>query len=261
MNSDTKCGTASSGGHLQVTPARQVVVIPGRGMANAATPSIAGRGRGRGGRGNVELVAGNRGRGSARVVYKGKDTHSRRNIQESTNIQQHNTNNLDAPRPQPWKHSDAKRHLQALLDDPNNAIHQMLPDEVYNSCYLYQEYKRENFKRNLQKLRASTENRAVQINFDRHAVDNLPKRPMLTNAGHPFWDGSEAQQILKLALSNGQFQGWKPKEVYKHNDEFQKFPLNVFRNHFYKAQASKTSSAYWQMRQKLKKKRCMGSSS
>ena len=130
----------------------------------------------------------------------------------------------------------------------------MLPEAVYQSCDLYHEYKKANFKSNLRKLRTATENRNANIEFDRQAVAKLPKRPLLTNAGYPFWDGSEAQRILKLGLLNGEYQSLKPRQVYNENEEFRKFPLHVFRNHFYKAQTSQKSSAYWQMRQKSKKK-------
>ena len=247
MNS-SKEGLTTSGGHAT---ARHVVVIPGRGVGNATIPLISGQGSA-----NVSSITwrGHSDDGSQRrpmaieysrrVVNHGQDYSNGGNNAQTTTCQ-----------PQTWESSEAKRHLQARLDNPNDDIHQMLPEEVYKSCELYHEYKKANFKSNLRRLKAATQKKNAHIEFDRQAVDKLPKRPMVTNAGHPFWDGSDAQRILKLGLLNGEYQGMKPMDVYNQNNKFKKFPLHIFRNHFYKAQASKKSSAYWQMRQKLKKNR------
>ena len=236
-----KEGLASNGGH---PTARQVVVIPGRGDGNI--PSIGGQGR-------VSSMA--------RSFRQVDDCSQRRPMVIVPRGLGDHTDNSDGGKnpetttckPSPWESSEAKRHVQARLDNPNDDIHQMLPEEVYKSCELYHQYKKANFKRNLRNLKSITEKRNAHIEFDRRAVDKLPTRPMLTKAGHPFWDGSNAQRILKLGLLNGEYKTLKPMEVYNQDEEFRKFPLHVFRNHFYKAQTNQRSSAYWQMKQKSKK--------
>jgi hypothetical protein len=44
----------------------------------------------------------------------------------------------------------------------------------------------------------------------------------------------DAAQILKSMIENGEVaQGALPKDVYKMRDEFQRYPLKMFRNGFY----------------------------
>ena len=150
--------------------------------------------------------------------------------------------------PVPWQHSQAKQHLAARFENPHDDIHRMTPEAIYNSSPLYQCFKKAAFKRNCQTLRSKIKHQRDLVEFDRQAVASLPARPLMTERGYPFWDGSEAQQILNLELTNGKNAGLQPQDVYLQNVEYQKFPLHVFRNHFYKTQSKKKSSAYWQLK-------------
>jgi hypothetical protein len=47
------------------------------------------------------------------------------------------------------------------------------------------------------------------------------------------WQGSPAETLLKIDIQNGKQLEMKPKELYNTQEEYQKFPLNVFRGHIY----------------------------
>ena len=125
-------------------------------------------------------------------------------------------------------------------------------DQIYNSSALYSDYKKNSFKRNCRNLQKAITEEQKKVDFDHQAVARFPPRQSLTERGYPFWDRSEAQRVLKLELASGQIANLKPSTVYIRNNEYQKFPLAVFRNHLYKEQSRLKTTAYWQVQRKRK---------
>ena len=97
-------------------------------------------------------------------------------------------------------------------------------------------------------LRKNIEGSRTAIDFDAEALRQEQQafsRPELTERGHRFWDRSEAQQLLREelgdeGLSSEELESLKPKDLYngQNKDEYQKFDLTIFANHFYKVRTS-----------------------
>jgi hypothetical protein len=130
-----------------------------------------------------------------------------------------------------------------------------LPERVFQSSELYKRYGKVKFKRNLYSLRKKIEAETESVSFDQQAFDsfklNYP-RPALNERGYPYWDTSDARRILKVELSDPEVKAvvWplEPIAVYERHDEYQAFPLEVFRNQLYHMKSTLTQDVYWQMK-------------
>jgi hypothetical protein len=47
------------------------------------------------------------------------------------------------------------------------------------------------------------------------------------------WQGSTAENLLKIDIQRGKHKEMKPIELYQSQEEYQKFPLDVFRGHIH----------------------------
>ena len=51
--------------------------------------------------------------------------------------------------------------------------------------------------------------------------------------GDPFWDGSEAQQLLNLDIDNNKHKEMTPLQLYQSREEYRQWKLEVFRGHIH----------------------------
>ena len=167
--------------------------------------------------------------------------------------------------PSPWEHSRAKRYLATRLEDRNDPIYvqNLKPEAVYNlDPGLFHPYEKTNFKSNYRSLRKNVEGTRTAIDFDAEAFRQEQQafpRPELTERGHRFWDRSEAQRLLREelgdeGLSSKELESLKPKDLYngQNKDEYQRFDLTIFRNHFYKVRTSLKAGVFWQHKRNRK---------
>jgi hypothetical protein len=75
--------------------------------------------------------------------------------------------------------------------------------------------------------RAASEAKA--LDHDRQ----IYKESEFNQRNEPRWQGSQAEQLLKADISSGKHNGMKPSILYKTQQEYQKFPLHIFRGHIY----------------------------
>ena len=141
-------------------------------------------------------------------------------------------------------------------------LQNLRPEAVLQSSPLFQPYAK-NFKANYARLRSKIVGNRANIDFDNEAFrqEQLAfPRPILTNRGYPFWGGSRAEQLLRAELVVAQNQmieeveKMQPMDLYNgaHRAEYHKFPLEIFRNHFYKARTSLRGDVYWQVKRNQK---------
>jgi hypothetical protein len=58
----------------------------------------------------------------------------------------------------------------------------------------------------------------------------------VTKRGHPHWHTHSAKKLLAEDLLQGRNVNMKPKEFHATRQEFEEFPLRVFRGHIYQEQ-------------------------
>jgi hypothetical protein len=156
----------------------------------------------------------------------------------------------------PWAKSDAKQYLR-------NAIIQGLVtkstplEEVLQMNSAFSNYPKANFKRNLKALLESIDKDQERANSDAAAVEHdLAQHPRAehTTRNLPFWDGSRAQELLKIDIANGVHLQMTKKEFWMSKEEYQLFPLPNFRNAIYQEVRSKKAKSYWSSKKKLMQK-------
>ena len=160
-----------------------------------------------------------------------------------------------APKQQPkWKNSVAKTVLTNEILEGN--IGNQTTSELYHSNEEFQRFTRRNFCSNFsnlqRKLETNEENAIIDAELIKHDR-KLHPRGENTVAGYPFWDTSAARLLLesdKTTKTN-----IKPKDLWMSRPEYQEFPLTVFRCHVHDIKRKSKANAYWEQKQKAKKKK------
>jgi hypothetical protein len=68
----------------------------------------------------------------------------------------------------------------------------------------------------------------------------------MSDRGYPQWDFSKAQEILNKMIDDNEHKKYKKKRhLWKSHEEFQLYPLKVFRDHVY--QELKTRKYLYQL--------------
>ena len=159
--------------------------------------------------------------------------------------------------PPKWRNSKAKEIL--LADIIANRCDGKDPAEVYDMHKEeYHLYSFERFKANLKNLQdsvakhqAAADRDEANLAFDRA----IRPRPTVTPFGYPIWHGSEAEKQLKADIDNNKHKQATPMAMRAENDEYKKFPNEVFRDHIHQESRDRLSREYWGPIQKQKGKK------
>jgi len=163
----------------------------------------------------------------------------------------------DGKKPPAWRNSPAKAVLRDGIID-KVYLPEMGPEVVYASNEIFWQYKFANFKTNLTNLRLALARDIGRANSDAEylAADLLNHPPIavaaqvLAGQGYPIWAGSEAEHCLKEDVDQGRHLMAAPKELYESRDEYQEWPLDVFRDHIYQELRRRKTQSYWLHRDK-----------
>lgn len=149
-----------------------------------------------------------------------------------------------------WKKSKAKEMLKKDIMD-GVVTDELDPKHVYDMRDEYKNYEYKNFKVNLQNLSSSIRNQkqaavnsaAAYDGFLHHAQlqKQITVAPCVVpkNRTYPKWIESEAPLLIVTDIRNGKDKEMKPKDLWLTREEYQLFPLKVFRDHLYKEQDRK----------------------
>lgn len=135
-----------------------------------------------------------------------------------------------------WKKSKAKKLLFVDLSDGTIPLDakDMPPQTVYLQRPEFSEIQYERFRTNLNDMRKNIRAKKTHAASDSVALAHdraiHPKKP-LNHRGEPRWEGSEAERLLKVDIDNGMNEGQTPSELWKSREEYQYYPLTVFRKH------------------------------
>jgi hypothetical protein len=167
--------------------------------------------------------------------------------------------------PSPWEHSRAKAYLANRLENRDDPIYvqNMKSEAVWNlNPGLFHRYNKALFKSNYRTLRKKIVLERDGVDFDAEAFRQEQQafpRAELTKRGHLFWDRSEAQRLLREelgdeGLSSEELSNLKATDLYNGENkvEYQKFPIKIFRNHFYKVKTNLKAGVFWQQKRNRK---------
>jgi hypothetical protein len=164
--------------------------------------------------------------------------------------------------PSPWRNSHAK---QLLKEDivAGRVTSSMPAKEVYAMRpKWYKAYKFQNFKSNLENLHKRTskdQNRASEdLSAFLHDMQ-IPRPQAVAPAAavaYPRWQDSEAEKLLKNDLEAGMgTSSIKPEQLWNSREEYQAFPLTVFRKHIQQELRAELATGYWLNKKKEKEKK------
>ena len=92
------------------------------------------------------------------------------------------------------------------------------------------------FPRRLQALRASCKDRLDRGINDAAAYEHdlqFDQRPTFATLGLPRWEGSDAQRLLKIDITDSLHLQMRPQQLHASRHEYQVFTLTTFRGHIH----------------------------
>ena len=69
---------------------------------------------------------------------------------------------------------------------------------------------------------------------------------------YPHWDGSEAQRLVKIEFNDGKNNTMAPSKLCVTREEYNSYPVDVFRKHIHQEVRSHRVTAYWLARKQEK---------
>lgn len=144
------------------------------------------------------------------------------------------------PKRETWKHSKAKALLIRLLRDKSSAIHNMTPDEAYESSGWFKQFPKSRFINNMKNLGEAVEGQAEIVQNDNETIAaelaTLRMIGQTSNQEYPIWANHPASCFLEQDLKAGLNEGMLPVEFQQTRPEYCEFPDYVFRKHIYQEQ-------------------------
>ena len=128
----------------------------------------------------------------------------------------------------------------------------MKPKQVYEMKAEFKEVKYENFRNNFSRLKRSI--REYKHRSDVDVAGFLHDTSIYTLAKDldEYWDGSEAQRLLKKDKKEGRNKQLKPEFLWLLRPQYQKFELKKFRGHIHQELRSEKETNYWIVKKKKK---------
>ena len=161
----------------------------------------------------------------------------------------------------PWQYHPLRAFLLDKLT--SNEIpadyHLMGPFDVWNKYCDNELFEGMNydgvFTRRLLTLRKQFQEGQSRAQDDLNAF-NIAKTnhppPPLNHRGEPQWNGSEAQRLLEIDMSDKKHFDLKPEDLWETRVEYKQFYLETFRNHIHQADRTRKYLHTLRLRQKEK---------
>ena len=137
-----------------------------------------------------------------------------------------------------WRTSKAKKLLQQLLADGTIPLsgREMGSREVYDYAPEFSVFPYEPFPRRLSQLRSEARTKSNEGKSDNDAlIQDRAHYPCPTHNtnGVLRWEASEAEEMLKLDISNHLHELMTPMELYHSRAVYQLYNLKKFRGHIH----------------------------
>ena len=170
-----------------------------------------------------------------------------------------NISETEKKKVEPWtsRHKVSKAYalLFKLFMDRKSGVHHMLKEDIWKSHKSFQDYPLQDFEKYVNDIKEKTNARSKLILEEEEAFDNYvvtnPRREV-TNRNIPFWDTHPANKLLENDIEDGTASRMvTKKDLWLSRVEYQAFPLNVFRDHFYQERRKQLAGPYWQHKRNL----------
>lgn len=153
---------------------------------------------------------------------------------------------------EPWYTSVnkvSKAYLLLFSLHMGSKIDNMTEEEIWESDPLFQQYELEPFKtynKNMKKL--TNKRKGLLLKEEESYQGDMLKLPRntKTSRGVPFWNNHGASELLKEDVRSGNAQKMKPRKLWESREEYQCFPLRIFRKHIYQERTKQLAAPYWQ---------------
>ena len=179
---------------------------------------------------------------------------------KKSNVDGETESSQDKGKENGWRGSKAKDLLLKLLMDNKSFIHTKTDSDIHNCHDLFADFEPRYFQKNLKKARkvAATKLKHIDATEAEHQREQLayPPNP-ITIHGYPRWPDHRASSLLKEDVKNRLAYSIKPKQLRGMRDEYQEFPLEVFRRHVHQEKRAQKEGPYWihKMRKDAQRKR------
>ena len=149
----------------------------------------------------------------------------------------------------PWEKAKAILRDDYLNDVVTDA---MKPKDVYESRQEYKDVKYANFRNNFSRLKRGIKENQERANSDEAGYLHDINIYTLAKDSPGYWDGSEAQHLLKTDLKAKVHERMKPKLFWNSRPQYREFDLAKFRGHIHQELRSERETTYWIYERKKK---------
>lgn len=130
----------------------------------------------------------------------------------------------------------------------------MKPADVYAFRWEFSQVNYNNFRSNFCNLKKTIRKNRERAEADEagylHDIAIFPLAKDIPG----YWDGSEAQRLLKLDINNKRHELMKPQCLWLSRPEYQEYSLSKFRGHIHQELRSTRETNYWIVKRKKKEK-------
>ena len=128
----------------------------------------------------------------------------------------------------------------------------MKPKEVWEMKAEFKAVTYRNFRTNFSNLKKSIKDHKNRSDIDEAGFLHDMSIYKLAKDLDNYWDGSEAQTLLKQDISKERHKQLKPELLWLTRPQYQKFELKKFRGHIHQELRSKKETNYWIVKKKKK---------
>jgi len=129
----------------------------------------------------------------------------------------------------------------------------MKPKDVYEMKPEFKAVPHKNFRDNFARLKRSIRGHRERAVIDERGFQHDKRLHTLAKDSEGYWDGSEAQKLLKMDIERRRHTRMAPKVLWKSRPDYQKFSLDKFRCHIHQELRSQRETNYWIVKKKKKK--------
>ena len=142
-------------------------------------------------------------------------------------------------------------YLARVISDDMMPRHVRMLRQEYQDCG-------KTFGSNMWRLQKSIRSKRSEAYLDAAAFKHDKDLYGIAQDDPNYWDGSEAQKLLREDVENELHLAMKPKHLWLSREEYQVFDLDVFRLHIHQETRSKLETNYWIVWKKKKEERAKG---
>lgn len=130
----------------------------------------------------------------------------------------------------------------------------MKPRVVWEMQPEFVDVKYENFRNNFARMKKTIKDQKYRAEIDEAGYLNDISLYPLAKDTDGYWDGSEAQKLLKQDIGMKRHEQMKPEYLWLSRPQYQQFLLKKFRDHIHQELRSERETNYWIVKKKKKQK-------